>query len=105
MNKLSLAAVLLTTTLIFPAISHANDNFPVEISYQETADGNWQHVGDISFTNQIETSEEVLEKVKNEAKKRGATGYYISRLQMMNNGFWSANAAIYSPRENMASNN
>lgn len=105
MKKLTLAATLLATTWILPGISQAEDNFPVEISYKETTGGKWQHIGDISFTNQRKTSEEVLELVRLEAQKRGAIGYYVTRLQMMNNGFWSANAAIYSPANNWAKNN
>ncbi|MDY0927210.1 YdgH/BhsA/McbA family protein [Pantoea trifolii] len=105
MKKMMLAVAMFTTTLILPVISQAQDNFPVEISYKETKGGNWDHIGDISFTNQRRTSEEVLESIRIEAEKRGAVGYYVTRLQMMNNGFWSANAAIYSPRNNMAKNN
>lgn len=96
MKKMMLAVAMFTTTLILPVISQAQDNFPVEISYKETKGGNWDHIGDISFTNQRRTSEEVLESIRIEAQKRGAVGYYVTRLQMMNNGFWSANAAIYS---------
>lgn len=105
MKKMMLAVAMFTTTLILPVISQAQDNFPVEISYKETKGGNWDHIGDISFTNQRRTSEEVLESIRIEAEKRGAVGFYVTRLQMMNNGFWSANAAIYSPRNNMAKNN
>ncbi|MEA5101306.1 DUF1471 domain-containing protein [Pantoea sp. S18] len=105
MKKMMLAVAMFSTTLILPVISQAQDNFPVEISYKETKGGNWEHIGDISFTNQRRTSEEVLESIRIEAQKRGAVGYHVTRLQMMNNGFWSANAAIYSPRNNMAKNN
>lgn len=105
MKKMMLAVAMFSTTLILPVISQAQDNFPVEISYKETKGGNWEHIGDISFTNQRRTSEEVLESIRIEAQKRGAVGYYVTRLQMMNNGFWSANAAIYSPRNNMTKNN
>ncbi len=105
MKKMMLAVAMFTTTLILPVITQAQDNFPVEISYKETKGGNWDHIGDISFTNQRRTSEEVLESIRIEAQKRVAVGYYVTRLQMMNNGFWSANAAIYSPRNNMAKNN
>lgn len=105
MKKMMLAVAMFTTTLILLVISQAQANFPVEISYKETKGGNWDHIGDISFTNQRRTSEEVLESIRIEAQKRGAVGYYVTRLQMMNNGFWSANAAIYSPKNNMAKNN
>lgn len=97
MKKINLAATLFISSFLFPVISQAEDNLPIEISYKETKSGNWTRIGAISFTQKQRTSAELLEDVRIEAKRRGATGYYVSRLQLMNNSSWSVNAAIFIP--------
>lgn len=97
MKKLNFAAALVVSSLFLPIASQAEDNLPIEISYKEAKSGNWKRIGAISFTQKQRTSAELLEDVRIEAKRRGATSYYVSRLQLMRNSSWSVNAAIFIP--------
>ncbi len=71
-----------------------------ELTSQEAQSKAYRHTGDISLTNYRGTSEEALKEVRERVKQQGDGFFRVTRLQMMENSSWSANAATYTPALN-----
>jgi hypothetical protein len=99
MNKIT-AATLLVSILFFPMFAFATTSpqeSVIELSARDANSSGYRHTGDIAFSNQKGSAENVLASVKKEVQRRGENYYRITRLQLMENSSWSVNAATYAP--------
>lgn len=103
-----LMIALLAQSLVLPAWAATtlpSQTRVTELTSQEAQSKAYRHTGDISLTNYRGTSEEALKKVRERVEQQGDGFYRVTRLQMMENSSWSANAATYTPAQNAGISN
>ena len=103
MKKFALTALLLSGSLLLPEMALAQPGgdtaAPLELTSGALIKGNWKHTGDLSFSSQQGTAEDVLAEIRIRASRKGAFAYRVTSLQLLNNGGWRVSAATYAPIE------
>lgn len=93
-----LAVALLAQSLLLPAWAAIPEPEPQqvrELTQGEAAGNAYRHTGDVAVTNYRGSAEQALKEVREQVQQQGDRFYRVTRLQMMENSTWSANAATY----------
>lgn len=101
MKKLNkMLVTLLVAGFSFPILAAEQSDSRekvIELTPQEISSGSWRHIGDLSLSNQVGTSEDLISKTQEKISMKGVRYYQVTRMQMMENSSWSINVALYAP--------